>query len=230
MSRANKYAAWQLSSIDNLNGLRVLEVGTGVGNLTEHLVKNHHEVVTIEPNEDAFNLARIRIAAAPNVTILHLALADLNPRIGKFDLVVMTNVLEHIEDDAGALRGLRSFLNEGGYLFVLVPAHPVLFGSLDSEVGHFRRYTKASLRGILRSAGFEPSNLNYMNMLGAIGWFINYKLFRLRGTNANESSGQVWFFERFLVPSLRVIETWIRPMFGLSVLATSRVKSIGSQR
>ena len=54
---------------------------------------------------------------------------------------MLSNVLEHIEDDAAAVRRFRSVLPEGGRLVILVPALPALYGSIDEAIGHFRRYT-----------------------------------------------------------------------------------------
>src|SRR5205809_802920 len=81
--------------------------------------------------------------------------------------IVCFNVLEHIDDDVSTLRRLRELLAPGGALLLLVPAHPTLFGPIDTAFGHYRRYGKQELRRKLRAAGFEPGVLRHVNPVGA---------------------------------------------------------------
>ena len=81
--------------------------------------------------------------------------------LGPFSLVVMMDVLEHVADDLAALRAAAEALVPGGRLVVSAPAHPWLFSYHDRASGHFRRYSRPGLVGLLRAAGFE---------VGFIGW------------------------------------------------------------
>src|SRR3989338_7377722 len=63
----------------------------------------------------------------------------------EFNTVVCLNVLEHIKDDRAAIKNLFQLLEAGGYLILLVPSHPNLYGVIDASIGHFRRYAKDDL-------------------------------------------------------------------------------------
>src|SRR5205823_594100 len=110
-----------------------------------------------------------------------VALADWEKlREERIDSIVLSNVLEHIEDDAGALRRFRQILAPGGRVIVLVPALPAIFGAIDEAVGHFRRYTKTGLSLLIESEGFEVEHLEYMNVAGIAGWFVNGRVLKRR--------------------------------------------------
>ena len=70
------------------------------------------------------------------------------------DAAVLGEVLEHIEDDRGALAAVANVLKPGGVLAVSVPANPEHFGPSDRWAGHVRRYTRERLRDAVASAGF----------------------------------------------------------------------------
>ena len=72
-----------------------------------------------------------------------------------FNYIYTLNVLEHIEDDAAALRSLHAKLTDGGKLLIYVPAFPVLYTSMDAKVGHVRRYTRDTLMTRVTAAGFQ---------------------------------------------------------------------------
>jgi SAM-dependent methyltransferase len=74
-----------------------------------------------------------------------------------FDLLVAFEVLEHIDDDVGALASWVRWLSPTGSMIVSVPAHPRRFGPCDEMVGHCRRYTRGQLGGLIESAGFKPT-------------------------------------------------------------------------
>ncbi len=74
---------------------------------------------------------------------------------GTFDLLLMLDVLEHVEDDAGFLRGLLDSLAPGGHLLLSVPAWPRLFCVHDERLRHFRRYSPKGVRALLQEAGLE---------------------------------------------------------------------------
>ena len=86
-----------------------------------------------------------------------------DPRIprGGHSLLLAMDVLEHLDDDSGALREWASRLLPGGVVFITVPAFPVLWSYHDEILGHKRRYTKGSLIQIARQAGLEPIKVSY---------------------------------------------------------------------
>ena len=82
----------------------------------------------------------------------------------------MVNVLEHIADDAGPLRGLSRLLVPGGNIVVYVPALNGLYGALDEKIGHYRRYSVWRLREVFREAGLDPVELRWVNFLAIPAW------------------------------------------------------------
>jgi SAM-dependent methyltransferase len=83
----------------------------------------------------------------------------------RFDLVVMTDVLEHLDDPGGALGAVRARLKPGGALLMTVPATPWLWSAHDVTHHHRRRYRARELRRIVIDAGFEVSRLTYYNFM-----------------------------------------------------------------
>ncbi len=139
----------------------------------------------------------------------------------KFDSAIMINVLEHIFDDVGVLRALGERLNPGGNCLVYVPALNGLYGPLDREIGHYRRYSTARLGGVVREAGLVPVRLHYVNMLAIPAWV----LFSSRWIDRDDRqsvSGSLNLWDRVGVPLTRAIESRVRPPIGLNVFCVAR--------
>jgi polysaccharide pyruvyl transferase WcaK-like protein len=132
---------------------RILEVGAGQGAIGWRLARRA-VYVGVEPDDVSFTVARRRLAGLANATILHGGVESV-PADLKFDLVCAFEVLEHIEDDAGALVSWRQRLAKGGFVLISVPGHRHRFGPADDAVGHYRRYDRRDLEALLRTAGFE---------------------------------------------------------------------------
>lgn len=128
------------------------DVGCGVGNLMSVLEEYNIRTKGIDISETALDLARRKIAS-PLMQIENKNVFDLREN---FDLVYMSEVLEHIEDDAGLLLFLnKNIIKNGGYMILTVPAHGFLYSPFDRSVGHFRRYGKKNIISMLKNAGFD---------------------------------------------------------------------------
>jgi hypothetical protein len=130
---------------------------------------------------------------------------------------VMINVLEHIEDDVGALASLRSVLNPGGNVVLYVPALNGLYGAWDRKVGHFRRYSKWRMREIAAEAGLIVGELRYVNLLAIPAWMA---FSRSNIETTVGSSLSIW--DRVGVPAGRALESRVRVPVGLNLLALLR--------
>jgi SAM-dependent methyltransferase len=140
-------------------------------------------------------------------------------RFQKFDLdtVVALNVVEHIADDIEAFRSIAMMLRPAGRAVVLVPALPALFGSLDEELGHQRRYTREGLTSKMQKAGLRVQQLFYFNLVGTFGWWLNARVRKVPRIPV----GQLRYFDK-LVPILRTEDLMPLP-FGQSLVAVGAV-------
>lgn len=213
------YLEWQLSRIQDHMGKRILEVGCGIGSITR-LLGDRELILSLDVEEDVLDYARkslsdkeyCRFEILDITTCGDAGIAAL--RAHRFDTIVCINVLEHIEHDSEALRAMFEILEPGGKLLLLVPAHPLLYGKYDAVDGHFRRYSKRALWQQLKDAGFRTDILRYFNALGAIGWFVEYRLLRREA----HGSGSVRTMSR-IMPWLRRVENIVHPVFGISLIA-----------
>ena len=213
LSDAVRYQRWVLSSFGPPLRGRVLEVGAGVGNFTRWLARSAERVVVVEP--DASMADALSEVAPANVEVRTVPIEDLRGSEERFDAVVAINVLEHIEEDAEAVRIAHEVLRPGGRLCVFVPAHQVLFGSLDRRYGHLRRYTRRATKALLEVGGFHVAACRYFNPVGAVGWWLVGRLAR----RDRLSRSSVWLSEWVAVPIGRALDRLGRPPFGQSVLA-----------
>ena len=129
----------------------VLEVGCGTGG-NFPLLARFGKVYGVELDDTAREYARKRGIG----TILPGSLPDEIPFTGqRFDLIVMTDVLEHVGEDQVALERLYPRLKSGGYILITVPAFPPSGADMTMLHHHKRRYTKERLRTILINAGYD---------------------------------------------------------------------------
>lgn len=129
----------------------VLEVGAGQGGLGSWLARRR-PYTGVEPDVASRSVAQRRLAEVGSRSRLMSDLDEVGDE--RFALVCAFEVLEHIEDDRGALRDWRDRLPHNGHLLMSVPAHASTFGPSDEFVGHFRRYDRAQLRTLLETEGF----------------------------------------------------------------------------
>jgi SAM-dependent methyltransferase len=131
-------------------GPRVLDGGAGQGTMSSRLERLGFEVTSTDVSVAAVELLRENLSGA----VLEADLGELPFADATFDAAVLGEVLEHVDDDRGALTELARVLRPGGALAVSVPANPALYGPSDEWAGHVRRYTRPALIEACTSAGF----------------------------------------------------------------------------
>ena len=179
MATAQAFNRWMYDRLESWIGRRVLEVGSGIGNMSQYFADRERVVLT-DTDAGYRETLRGRFAHRSNLAVGELSLPDVPDRLvaERFDTIVCLNVLEHIEDDRGALAAMRGLLVPGGRLVLLVPAVPFLYGTLDRALGHYRRYTRPLLRERYAEAGLRVRHLEYFNLAGMPGWWVVGKVLR----------------------------------------------------
>jgi SAM-dependent methyltransferase len=233
MAFAVNYHRWILDLFAPHLGRRVLEVGAGTGAFSEVLLDAGVEhLLALEPSENMFPFLERTVARgirtgraeARRQTLSELA-AELaaDPAAPSPDTVIYLNVLEHIEDDCGELRKVRSLLPGGGHLLIFVPAHEWLMSRIDRQFGHHRRYSLTRLAEVCRAAGFQIVAHRHFDLLGILPWWVRY---RVLGSIAMEPSA-VRLYDRWMVPLARAVESRVSPPIGKNILMICRASSAG---
>jgi glycosyltransferase involved in cell wall biosynthesis len=220
MGKLDGYNRWLADRFRGALGPRVLEIGAGFGNMTRQLF--HRElVVASDLDPVALEYLRGAFRDEPEVRVASYRFPlnqEQRAEIRAFgiDTVVCLNVLEHIEDDAATLADFFALLPSGGRVVLIVPALARLYGTLDQNLHHFRRYEKDELTEKLGAAGFVVEDCRFLNRPGIVGWYLNGKILRRKVL----PSGQLAAF-RLILPLLRREEA-NPPKIGMSLLAIGR--------
>jgi SAM-dependent methyltransferase len=214
-----RYRAFQLELIRPHCGPSVLEVGAGLGEFAAQLDGLERHVVTdVDPGAVASMAARFADRPEVEARTFDLTAGPLD--VGNpVSSVVAINVLEHIEDDSGALRSLASMVEPGGRIVLWVPGYQQLYGDFDRAVGHVRRYTPRTLRAAIVGAGLRPEHVRPVNLLGGVAWWLTVR----RGGVGQPRPALVRTYDRFVVPVTRFVERRVTPPFGQSVLGVAVV-------
>ena len=214
---AKNYQDWIFELCEPYFGRCVLEVGAGHGDFTRLLADSAREVTALDPSERCTKILRDRFEGEREVEVV-AGVIDAVPGHQQFDSVVLINVLEHIDDDLGALVDLRARLKPEGHLIVFVPAFDGLYSKFDRMIGHRRRYRRSHMVVLADRAGFDIIDSRYVNSVGAFVWW----LFARRLHQIPTSTIPVKMYDRGVVPLLRRIEADQSPKVGQSVLLIGR--------
>ena len=178
-------------------GDRVLEIGSGIGNLTRALVQGRSRYTATDLSGEYLARLSSRFSQRPNLETRKLDLtepADFAPIEGQMDTVICLNVLEHIEDDALGLRNIFSALAPGGRAIVLVPEGQSVFGTIDIALGHFRRYSEAELKSKMEATGFVVERIVRFNRVSRPAWFVSGRILKRTSLDLN----QMRLYDRFV--------------------------------
>jgi SAM-dependent methyltransferase len=217
MMRAKNYFAWQARMVKREIGKRVIEVGCGIGNFTGELL-DRQAVIALDADPACVDILRSRY---PSVTALAREVGqDRIADLESFqpDSCLFVNVLEHIENERKAIDDARDLLVRGGSIVLLVPAFRSLYGPIDRNLGHFRRYDWPAIHRLAASADLVVEKLRFVNIVGFFGWWANSHFFKREA----QSETQIEFFDGYIVPWMSRLEDVIHPPFGQSLFAVLR--------
>jgi SAM-dependent methyltransferase len=224
MAQMSHYPRYLFEQIEPVLGQRILEIGVGYGSYTGWLLERG-DVLAADISPECLTAVKTRYP----VERLQTARIDLNDPTtlapcAAFapDSIVCINVLEHIEDDTAALAALRGVAAPEGRLGIIVPAHPRLYGRMDREAGHYRRYTRGALQKTLETAGWSVPSCRYVNAIGAVGWWRHNRLRRAAGLADDRVNRDMRRADRWLASVARWTDPALGRWFGLSVAALAR--------
>jgi len=219
LARTTRFNKWMADAIRPWLGRRVLELGAGIGNMTQHLSRGRKLYVATDIEGEHLARLRVRFRGRPNLTIRKCDLTgrqDFESLGEQFDTVVCLNVVEHVEDDLAALRNIRSVLAPGGRAIILAPQDQAIYGSLDRVLGHYRRYSEGELRSRMEQSGFRVEEVIHFNRVTRPGWILNGRVLRRQSF----SRLQLRLFDA-LVPLWRRIDRLL-PWPAVSLIAVGQ--------
>jgi SAM-dependent methyltransferase len=159
-------------------GEHVLEIGAGIGNLTANLTPRTAYCASDINPQYLDRLENLRLSRPYlNVRFTDASVEESYPA-EEFDTVICLNVIEHLKDDEGALRNIRTRMTKFGRAIILVPNGPGLYGSLDRVLGHYRRYTREQLLDTCQRAGFKVEKALTFNRIGSPAWWWSGKVLK----------------------------------------------------
>jgi SAM-dependent methyltransferase len=215
LGRAPKYTAWLASRLRPLLGSEVLEIGAGMGSLTVQLIPRT-QYCACDANPLFVRELRKLAATRPYLEALQIDPADAAslPEGRTFQTVICQNVLEHVDDDVAALRGIGRAVRADGRIIVLLPNAPALFGAIDRSLGHRRRYTREQLHRLAEKAGLRCASIVAFNRACSVPWWFAGRVLRRKRFSLLQVK-----FVNWAAPVLRRLDSWL-PLPPLSWIAT----------
>jgi SAM-dependent methyltransferase len=141
--------------------IKILEVGCSGGPLLKLLLsQGYSQSEGIDNSKEAIRLCNER--GFKNVFLMDGV--NLNFDSEQFDVIIASDVLEHIQNDKRAVKGWQRNLKKGGFIICFVPALSILWSKHDEDNKHYRRYTKKSLKYLFKENGYNIIRSSYWNV------------------------------------------------------------------
>lgn len=221
---ANHFNLWMYETIKPYCKGNILEIGSGVGNISEYFLNDNAGILLTDIRDSYCN--RLRSKFSGHATLLgienmNLVDDEFDTRFSKylnsFDTVFALNVVEHIFDDNLAVANAYKLLKPGGNLIILVPAYQWLYNDFDKELEHYRRYTRKKLESLFQATSLSILHSQYFNAAGIAGWLVSGKMQHHKIIPA----GQIKMFNR-LVTLFKLFDKLIFNSFGLSAITVGK--------
>lgn len=217
ISTANNFNKWMYDTIAPHCKGDILEIGSGVGNISQYLIKNNSQVCLSDIRENYRNIIKRKFnlndekvfeldIVNPNFT------TDYSHLLGRFDSIICLNVIEHVLNDNLAIENIMKLLKPDGNSIILVPAFQNLYNGIDKTLEHYRRYNKKTLTNLASKHGSIEKTF-YFNTIGILAWIIGG---RLLGNKTIEEN-KMGLFD-FFVPIHKLIDKLFCNKIGLSVI------------
>jgi glycosyltransferase involved in cell wall biosynthesis len=214
-----QYIAWATALLRPHLGDRIVELDAGIGDFTGRLMGRKLSYYACESEAVYLHALRNRFLKTPSVQVFDLRIeepAAYGQLPAGFDTALVLNSLERVADPAAVLRRLVDKMAPGGRLVALVPHGPGLYGSLDKELGHLRRFSRADITKLFAEVGLEVVSLETYNRVATLPWWINSRLLgsrRISRITLKLFDKTVWVW--------RLLDRLI-PLPGLSLIAVGK--------
>lgn len=200
----------------------LLDCGAGTGQFAAEM-QDTCRVLAIDDHDESLVLATAKLGPS---AVARGSCLNLPVESASVDCVTALDVLEHVEDDAGAMTEFARVLKPGGIAVITVPALDLLWSDWDVSLHHFRRYNRAKLLQLLGNPDFSTEHWNFINVLALPAVYASRKLRAITGNVAERAEDVV------PAPWLNRIlrETFVRPAcqsavrfpFGVGLLGIVR--------
>jgi len=213
------YNLWIYKKVSSFLGKRVLDIGSGTGTIIELMYDIHRTIFATDIFENKLDIMRKRFKSQPNITVkkFNISTDSVDNFLTKdIDTITCINVLEHIEDDLGALENFKKIIVRNGKIVIFVPAYQFLFGTMDKNTGHYRRYNPKVLGNMGKKLGLKTIHNSHMNFIGTFPWFLNGKILKKTKPYSEVlGQGKIKIYDR-IIPLFEGLERIVPIPFGLS--------------
>lgn len=220
IANAPRFNEWMYQVTSSRLTGRVLEIGSGIGNISEQYLNDGRKLMLSDIRENYCQYLEQKFEPEPTfagVRLLDLVHPDFDTEyvdlLGSFDGVFALNVVEHIADDVLAIANAKKLLRKGGRLVILVPAYQMLFNEFDKALEHYRRYTEGSLKSVFQKNNFQIVHSQYFNFAAIAGWWFSGNILKKKTI----PTGQMKIYN-MLVPIFKIVDKIVLNKVGISVI------------
>jgi 2-polyprenyl-3-methyl-5-hydroxy-6-metoxy-1,4-benzoquinol methylase len=220
ISAATRFNEWMYDVISARLTGEILEIGSGIGNISTHFFKNGHHLTVSDIRDNYCEHLSEHFKNEPllggvlNLDLVHPDFDRLyKTHFGRYDGAFALNVVEHIQDDALAIANCKKLLKKGGRLVILVPAYQSLYNSFDRALEHYRRYNKTSLENIFKINNLQIVHSQYFNLAAIAGWWFSGTILKKEVI----PTGQMRLYNT-LVPIFKILDKIVLNRMGISVI------------
>ena len=226
IAEAENFNRWMYSTIKPYCKGRVLEVGSGVGNISAFFIQDGFKIYLTDIRDNYCAELKRKFSAEPNVIgveNIDLVDADFDTKykhhLGSFDTVFALNVIEHIENDGLAIANCKKLLTQNGNLIILVPAYQWLYNNFDKELYHYRRYTAKRMSALFTKSEIPVVRSFYFNTFGIAGWYFSGKMMKKKIIPRNQMR-----FYNAIISIAKWLDYVVLQRIGLSAIVVGKKK------
>ncbi len=224
VAEANNFNLWMYNTILPYCSGEILEIGSGIGNISDYFLKNNYSITLSDIRDNYCNVLRKKHSSNPylkdvvNIDIIDPEFDTKHAKLFEtFDTIYALNIVEHVKDDKLAIANCKKLLKTNGNLIILVPAYQKLYNVFDKELEHYRRYNQKSLNKLYDDNNFEIIHQQYFNFIGIFGWWFSGSILKKKTI----PGGQMKLYNS-LVGIFKIIDKVIFNKMGLSVITIGK--------